>query len=127
MNFEEALKIELESVTGLNARVFPINAPDGFASPYCIYETSGKAEDKTYDGYLDTGRLTCTVDVIADTYTSMKSYGDLVQAKIKTFQSRIIGSTGPYIQDLTFDELNPELFETQIDKYRKSIGFTVYY
>jgi hypothetical protein len=61
------------------------------------------------------------------TYAKMKALGGLVKAKIKSFQSRSIGTTGPYIQNVTIADLSPEMYEPNVDLYRKSITFTVFF
>lgn len=129
MNFETALRSELVLVSGFTNKVFPYVAPEGTAAPYMIYETSGFTNLKAHNGFLSHGSLECTVDVMAATFSALKTASDAVEAKIKTFLSRNIGTggAGPYIQNLTFREYNPTLYEPEVDLYRKSITFTVNY
>jgi Ribonuclease G/E len=55
----------------------------------------------------------------------MKALAKQVINKLKTFELRVIGINGPYIQELTFDDNSPELYESEIFLYRKIISFTV--
>lgn len=125
MNLEQALFAELKTISGVS--VHSMNAPEGTPAPYMTYETSDLNEDKTLNGYLTTGTVDCTVDVLCATFPLMKTTSNLVKAKIKTFQSRVIGTLGPYIQNLTFSESNPEMYEPEVNLYRKSINFKMYF
>lgn len=141
MDFERALRLELTGTAydflvwddshianSVLDRVYPVNAPEGTAVPYLTYETSDHAEKKTMEGYGTTGTLECTVDVFDKTYSGMKELGKATKEKIKTFMGRNIGEgAGPYIQNVTFDDLLPEFYEPNVDLYRKSITFTVFY
>lgn len=127
MEFEKALRSELKSITGLSNKVFPLNAPEGTDAPYVTYESGDYHKEKALSGFLSYGSLECTVDVFGATYAQMKSISALVIAKIESFIQCSIGTTGPHIQNVTFDDLLPETYEPEIDKYRKSIGFTVNY
>lgn len=124
MEFEKALRSQLITITGLSNKVFPVNAPEGTPAPYVTYESMDHAEDKTFTGYLTTGSLDCTIDVLGKTYAEMKSVSKLVKDKIKSFQGRDIGIV---IQNVTFDTTLPEFYEPNVDMYRKTIGFTVYF
>lgn len=126
MDFEQALRTELITVTGLSNKVFPLNAPEGTAAPYATYESSGLDEDKTLNGFLTTGNLDCTVEVFNLTYGSTKTTANLVKSKIKSFLGRTIGTAGPYIQNVTF-EPNTELYEPNVNLYRTIINFKVYF
>jgi len=127
LSFEEALKIELAAVAGLKNKVYPVDAPQSVKPPYLTYESNDLLELKTHDGYGDHGNLECTLEVMESTYAKMKALGGLVKAKIKSFQSRSIGTTGPYIQNVTIADLSPEMYEPNVDLYRKSITFTVFF
>lgn len=125
MNLEQALYAELKTIAGIT--VWPMNAPEGTTAPYVTYETSDLNEDKTLDGYLPHGNTECTVDVFGATFPLMKSTSALVKSRLKSFEGRTIGTLGPYIQELTFSESNPEMYEPEINLYRKSINFKVYF
>jgi len=131
LNFEQALVVELKTVSGLSTKVFPVNAPEGTAAPYVTYDSDDQNWEKALDGFLTSGPLHCTVDVLHTSYPNMKNLAALVKAEIASWIMSTIGAstgvTGVYIQDVTFDELLPELFEPAVNLYRKVIGFTVYF
>jgi hypothetical protein len=131
LNFEQALVVELKTVTGLSTKVFPTHAPEGTAAPYATYESDDQHKEKSLEGFISSGPLHVTVDVLHNSYANMKTLAALVKTEIESWIMASIGTggsdTGPYIQDVTFDELLPELFEPAVNLYRKSIGFTVYF
>lgn len=127
MTFEAALRAELITVTGLSNKVYPVNAPEGTMAPYVTYETGLMSEEKALDGFQASGTLECSLDVLGATYGDMKTYSKAVKAKVKGFLNRTIGTGGPFIQNITFSELAPELYESEVNMYRCIITFTVFY
>jgi hypothetical protein len=127
MNFEEALVVELKTISELNSKLYPLTTIPKKKAPYLIYETGDRQEIRTHDGYEDYGPQRCTLDILGRTYSEMKSVSALVEAKVKGFVHRKVGVTGPLIQNLEFEEYNPEIFEEQVKLFRKVIEFTVFY
>ena len=84
MDFEKALRAELITISGLENKVYPVNAPEGTTAPYATYESSDLAEIKTHDGFSKNGTLECTVDILGKTYAEMKTVSRATKAKIKT-------------------------------------------
>ncbi len=126
-SFEKALTTELDTITQLGNRVYPIAAPSKSPTPYVAYETSGRHELRALSGSLDAGELTCSLDIVGKSYSDMKATEALVRAKLKTFEGRVIGTGGPLIQSLVFAEYNPEMWEQEVDLYRKVLEFTVFF
>jgi hypothetical protein len=56
----------------------------------------------------------------------MKSLTKLVMAKILTFQSRVIGTGGPFIQNVTYQE-PVELYDDEPKLYRCVIQYEFYF
>ena len=127
LNFEQAITVELKTISGLSTKVFPVNAPEGTAAPYVTYDSDDQNWEKVLDGFLTSGPLHCSVDVLHTSYANLKALAALVKAEIASWLMTTIATTGPYIQDVTFDELLPELYEPEVNLYRKIIGFTVYF
>lgn len=122
MTFEESLANELEVI--LN-NIYPLNAPEGTKAPYVIYTSSEGKNVKCLNGFLNNKEVSCELDLIHNTYSDMKTLAKQVITKVKTFENRVIGTNGPFISELTFDDDSPELYEDQIKKYRKIISFKV--
>jgi hypothetical protein len=124
MSFETAMRTELMTVSGLSNKVFPMNAPEGTTLPYLAYVSSEGVEAKSHDGYLDMTTVDCEISVVHSSYASMKSLTGLVINELKTFQGATIGTTGPFIQNITY-EAPVELYEAEIDAYRSIINIQV--
>lgn len=126
MNFEEALKIELESISGLSGKVFPIVSQEGTASPYLTYNKTG------YEKYKTLGRVESLVDasyrldIFHTKFTSLKTLSDLVITKLKTFEFRSIATTGPYIQMCIIDDEVPN-FDQETQEYQSTIEIKISY
>jgi len=102
MTFEEALRNEVSSVSGLASKVFPLLARSQnqslLAAPYVAYVST----------------------------EGLKSLTKLVMAKILTFQSRVIGTGGPFIQNVTYQE-PVELYDDEPKLYRCVVQYEFYF
>lgn len=135
MDFEDALTTELVSISGLTDKVFPLVAkgkkktgnPTPIVVPYLIYKSSEGLEEKSLTGYdLDIKRVDCEINIIHKSYDDMKILTRLVLAKVLSFQSRVIGTGGPYIQNVIYE--NPvELYEEKPDLNRCVINFEFHF
>jgi hypothetical protein len=133
MNFEEALKGELISASqdlkeitdnGVIDKVFPLNAPEGIKPPFIVYVSSEGIPDKTLQGYLNSKQVVCEIHILHGSYSDIKSLTKLVLEKIRSFQDRIIGQDGPFIQNVTYDTPT-EVYEKEVYLYRSSFDLTV--
>ena len=124
--FEESLRAELSAITGLTNKIYPLTAPPGTSAPYVAYESSGLMEDKVFEGFLESGTTDVTLHIVASSFASMKSYAALVKTEIKSWLGNQM-SSGPTIRNITFGESSPELYESEVNLYRKIIDFTVHY
>jgi hypothetical protein len=127
MNFEEGLVVELLAITELNNRVYPLHAKPRIKPPYLIFEIGDRQEDRTHDGYEDYGQQRCTLDLLCKSYAELQTVAPLVEAKVKSIVHKQVGESGPFIQNLEFEEYNPEMYEEQVKLYRKVIEFIVFY
>lgn len=126
MTFEEALRAELSSISGLSNKVFPLHAKEGITTPYIIYVSSEGIPDKTFEGYLDSKEVECEINIIHNSYSSMKSLTKSVLDKIRSFQGRYIGGYGPLIQNVSYEK-PVELYENEVSLYRCLIDIKVRY
>jgi hypothetical protein len=120
--FEVALREELVSII---SQIYPLQAPEGTVAPYLIYTSSEGIYDKTLEGFLNSKEVSVELDIINISYSSMKALSKLIIDKLKTFEQRVIGTSGPYIQELTFSDDSPELYESEVNLYRKIISFKI--
>jgi hypothetical protein len=118
MNFEEALCMELKTITGLEQKVFPQNAEENTEPPFVVYVSSGGEKVQTLAGYTDLTELSFEVHVITNSYEELKSYVETISSKIRSFFGRSIGTNGPYIKSVGFTEPNEDFQDNQ--SYHKS-------
>jgi hypothetical protein len=126
VSFETALRDELFTIPELAGKVHPLNAPEGTKAPYLVYLSSEGLQDKTLQGYLATKEVSCELNILHSSYANLKALTANVLTVLRSFQSRTIGTNGPYIQDITYEE-PVELYEELIKQYRCNINIQVYF
>lgn len=104
MNFEEALMYELETITGLTDRVFPLSATEGTAPPFLVYGSSNGKKIQGLSGFSSLRELTAEIHLVTADYAQLKSLQTAVIDRCMTFQGRSIGVNGPFIKSFTYDE-----------------------
>lgn len=127
MTLEEALRIELMTIEGLNNKVHFLGGTEGIVAPYLIIISSEGKYDKSLDGFLNSKSVPVEFNIINDKYSNMKSLSKLVMDKLKSFEGRKIATTGPYIQQLEFQGSGTEIYEKTVNLYRKVISTTIYF
>lgn len=126
MNFEQALRAELITISGLSNKVFPMQAPEGIATPFVIYQKSMTEYIKTMDGTTGTRMGRYEIDILAITYSDLQSYLVAVKNKLISFENRFIGTGGPFVQSVMIENLI-ELFEDRVKFYRANFEIVFYY
>jgi hypothetical protein len=130
VTFEAALTIELKTITALNNRVYPFTSTEekfSTATPYLIFKTSEGLRTKSMgEGYQQGKTVVGELNVIAPRYDDMKSVTKSVIDKIVSMEQRSIGTGGPYIQELTYEQ-PVELYEDKPKLYRCVMDFEVYF
>lgn len=129
MNFEEALTQELNTITALQDRVYPLVALEATAGngvPYLVYGSSEPLREKTIGGYLESGEVRAELNIIAKRYADMKAITKQVVALLIGFEGRQIGTDGPFIEELTYQQ-PVEVYEDQPALYRCVVEFDVYF
>lgn len=128
-SFESALTEELESITALGGRVYPLDAPEATKHngvPYLIYGSSEGVRDKSLDGYMQSKQVNAEINIIADRYEVMKAITKQVVALLVGMMGRKIGTDGPTIHDLEYQQ-PMELYENQPNLYRCVVEVTAYF
>lgn len=126
MDFEQALRAELMTITNLQNKVFPLNAPEGTSTPFLIYQKVNMAIIKTMDGTSYTRNALYEIDLIAKSYSELQSLMVSVKNKLISFQGRTIGTNGSYIQNVTIENI-VELYEPQPLFYRINMEARFYF
>ncbi len=127
MTFEAALRAELITISDLQDKVFPMRAPEGTEAPYLIYTTTLGDYDKSFEGWHNSKAVTVELNVIHDRASAVRALGREVQALVMGFEGKRLAGTGPRINEIVFEGEGVELYEAQVDLYRKVISFKTYF
>lgn len=116
-DFEQALVAELGSLPGMTGKVFPLDATEGQTPPFIVYLSSYGERVKTLNGYLQTKEIPIEVNILSSTYTGIKPLIPAAIEKLISFVGRVIGTSGPYVQEVSYDSPT-ELYEEEPKWYR---------
>lgn len=116
MNFEAALRNELNSIPDLASKVFPLTAIEGIKTPYLVYVSSEGTQEKYLGGYAGPKELNCQLHILNDTYSSTKDMTQQVIEKVLSWQGQVIGGVdGVMILDVSYEKPQeqyiPELYQ----------------
>ncbi|MGO4185209.1 DUF3168 domain-containing protein [Paenibacillus sp. TAF43_2] len=125
MEFEPALVLELREIEGFSSKIFPLVATEGVPAPYIAYSSSEGLREKNLSGYTNSKEIEVDLNIIAGTYKEMKRLTALVIDKLISFESRVIGKEGPFVQELKY-ERPVELYEPLPKLHRCVIEFIVH-
>ena len=100
-SFENAIRQELEKTV---TNVFPLFAPEGTPTPYCVYVSSYGERDLALEGYLASREIEVTVHIVAQTYEQMKTLTNGVMDNFCTFTNKKIGTDLLRIQAVKYDD-----------------------
>jgi hypothetical protein len=126
MSFEQCLREEMETVSGLADKVFPVNAPESCPSPYAVYFSSEGTADKSLNEVLSSRTLDFSVHVISATYSEGKTITSGVVQRLQSFFQREIGVSNPiFCEDITIDPTT-ETWDNQLNMFRFIVDATIY-
>lgn len=122
---EKALRYELNKVSELENKIFPMNAREGQKPPYLVYITRKKPL-KDLDGVTEDRECYLILNILCSSYSQMKELTKKIEDIIVKFPLKTIGEENLYIQDIDFSDIT-ENYEEQLKLHRGIIPFTVYY
>lgn len=126
MSLESAVKEELQTISGLANNIFPLEAPENFAPPFLVYDSSYGVNIQTLSGVLSSKEIDFVVQIVATSYTEMKTITSGVIQRLLSFQSRNIGTTDQYfVQQIRVDVQPDEIWDKEVDLYRSQINFII--
>lgn len=126
MNFEEALKNELNSIPELMNKVFPLTAIEGVKTPYLVYINNEGTPQKTLSGYIGPNEIDGQLHVLNDTYAGLKDITKQVITTLESFSNRVIGGDGGVlVQDVSYDKPTEQYID-QLFQYVSIIPFTIW-
>jgi len=130
MDFEAALTQELKTIAALGNRVYPHVAPEANAKagvPYLIYVSSYGVRLKSLgEGFLEGKEVRAEINVMTARYKDMKAIVNDVIELLIGMEQRTIGTNGPFIQELTYNQ-PVELYEEKAKLYRSVIEFNTFF
>lgn len=107
----------IERVPTLSDRVFPLNAPEKQLPPYCVYVSYGATETDTLGGWIGSYDGEIEVNIIHKSYKGMKALSKQVVDQLKMITEA----------SLSIREDSPEIYESEIQAYRKIINIKMMY
>ena len=122
---EKALRYELNKVSELENKIFPMNAPEGQKPPYLVYITSKKTL-KDLDGVTKDRECYVMLNILCNSYLQMKYILKKIEDIVVNLPLRNIAEDSLYIQDIDITDIS-ETYEEQLKLQRGIIAFTVYY
>jgi hypothetical protein len=126
VDFEQALTAELSIIAGLNGQIFPTIAEQDSLVPYLIYSLGKNKETQTLTRYTGLVKSDYQIDLFHSSYAGLKALKKLVIQRLKSFDQRVVGTSGPYIQDVTI--INDfETYEYALKLHKGVIEFNVSY
>lgn len=129
MDFEPALVQELNTITALGGRIYPLFAPEATKHngvPYLVYASSEGVRDKTLGGYLKSKEVRGELNIITERYSDLKAITKQVVALLVGFEGRRIGADGPYIEEIAY-QMPVEMYESQPQLHRCVVEFSAYF
>jgi hypothetical protein len=125
MNFEEALKNELNSIPNLANKVYPLTAIEGVKTPYLVYISSEGLKQKHLNGYSGPNEIQAELHILNDGYSSLKDITKQVIDKVLSFQTRVIGGDGGiFVQDVDYQRPT-EKYISELYQYLCVVPITV--
>lgn len=122
-DMEQAFVTELYGIAG---PVYPMIAPDNSLAPFVVYTKSKIEYMKTLDGTSHTRQGWYDIDLIDKTYQGLQAKFALVKAKLLSFARQRIGVDGPFVQDVTMDNI-VEFFDDGPMYYRMHFEIHFFY
>jgi hypothetical protein len=126
LKIEEAIYTELNAVTGLSGKVFPIVAQQNTITPYLTYAMTSTERNRTLSTPAGLVEAPYQIDIFHTKYSSLKVLIDLIIEEMKTWEQTNLGVTGPYIQCCTIGE-SLETFDDETNLYQGTIEIHLAY
>jgi len=132
MLFEDAMIEELNRIPEITGKVFPLEAPrlgsdqNPVRAPYVIFVSSEGRRTSSLDGFHASKVADLELNIVGATYPEMKSITRQVIDVVLGFQQRVIGTDGPYIQEVIYEAPN-ELYESAAKLHRSVLNIEFYF
>ena len=121
----EVLKTALESVDGLSARVFPINAIKNRTTPFVVYLLENQHQEMALDG--PTGLFTAQyeVNVVHDSYVDIDALSSAISSALYALSGT--KQVSLLVTSVTIMQGDPERYEDEVDLWRRPLTVILRY
>lgn len=126
MDLGESLKIEFESIAGLNGKIYPLMAPQKTPAPYLTFEHGRSERNEELLGPANLLESQYQIEIYHSSYSNLMTLKKLVISKINSFNLRNLASTGPYCQQISIEN-DFEAYENAVFLYKGIIEFNINY
>lgn len=125
MTPDEVIKTALESIAGLDGRVFPLEGLKNAAAPFVFYLQISEDDEYTLDGSTGLQAVSFEINCVAKTYSSLVAMAGSVRPVLQALQ----GTTHDdlLIERVTIRQASPDLKEMEVNLYRRMYILTVNY
>lgn len=119
---ERALKDILIETTGL--KVYPSHAPKNEPGDYIVYIGNNYTRLKELQGYMDNKEKSILINVLCNSYSTMKSYLNSLEERLVILPGQTIRNI--YFEDITINDIS-ESYENELQKERGILNITIHY
>jgi len=127
MDIEQGIIFELNAVSGLENKVFALNADPRAEVPYLVFELSNSERteilDSGHDGHVEANYQ---LDFYQTDFTSLKALQKLIVKKIKTWNFTNLAITGPYVEQASITGIS-HAYSEQLKIYAGTIELQINY
>jgi hypothetical protein len=123
MDFEQGLKDEISSISGLSGKVFPTHATEGTKTPYVVYHKFNRSLIKTLDGFTGFSESNYGIMVFSEQYAQLQTLYKAIRDKLISFEKRSIGS---FVQGVSITDID-EGYDEEAKLYRMDIIIKIYF
>ncbi|GIW49204.1 MAG: hypothetical protein KatS3mg079_680 [Caloramator sp.] len=126
MDFEEALRYELNSIDEIKNKIYPLYAPQDVISPFLVYKKTMLKYLMTIDGKLNGTEAQYGLILITKTYSEAQNISKKIMDAVFDMFARNVGDNGPYIQAIEITNLGDE-YEYETECFRTNFKIEVKY
>ena len=125
MTLDEIIKTALESISGLEKHVYPLEGLKNATPPFAFYLQTAEDEEDTLEGPTGLMEAVFEVHIVAKTYASLIWLAGSAKTALQALQ----GTTheGLLIERVTIRQASPDLKEMEVNLYRRPYRLQVNY
>jgi len=122
MSLESAIVEELQTISGLSNKIFPVTAPENTVAPYLVYFSNPGENDRSLMGFLSSKEVDIELHVLATDYSTLKTITSGVVQSLQSFAGRKIGIRDQWYVGEVDPEHPTEVWDSMLNLYRGLIS-----